>query len=585
MADSQNQDKVKGNLKYYDQRVNVELGLTNSDIRTKLKGPNGELIEKPIIYPDDKDNICIRVCNIEREVVQIDHPKATPEKPNIYNERKQEYIVKRLKNPVKSINGDEVRYLMPKNQGTYPLPSPKLIEKYEAKKKIKTLVLTEGYLKMFSLVKNDVDVFGLSSITHYRSKETNTLHPDIIKVIKSCSVENVIMLYDADCFDISEKALKEGKDLQKRPSAFYSSAKNIHKLLEDLNVRFYFAYVNGSSIVNSPKGIDDLFFEMLGKEKEITQELIGSTEVGKCISKFEVSSTNDLTRVFSIWSAGSFYKKYQNTIGTREFVYRDKHYYYDEELSELIRIIILNGRKVVFNNKLKFWAYKIDKDGNETNQAFFDYAKSYDFLEANGFFKIEKCDGTFTFVRPVGNILEEVSTQHIRDFIISFLKEYGDDIVLNMLFRGSNRYVGSTSLSNLATKNPRFIENSATSQYLFFKKCYWHITNKGITIKLYDSLNGIIWSDQIIEKEIELLPELELLSCKDVTTPDNYFNSEGEFLRGLFDTDGCVTHQKDKGYFYILIKISTKHKIFADDIKKSLDSLNIHSFICKNKNL
>ena len=550
MADNQMQDKVKGTTKYYDQRVNLELGLKSSDIRTKLKGANGELIEKPIIYPDDKDNICIRVYNIEREVIQIDHPKATPEKPSIYNDRKQEYIVKRLKNPIKSIDGDEVRYLMPKNHGTYPLPSPKLIEKYEAKKKIKTLVLTEGYLKMFSLVKNDVDVFGLSSITHYRSKETNTLHPDIIKVIKSCSVENVIMLYDADCFDISEKALEEGKDLQKRPLAFYSSAKNIHKLLEDLNVRFYFAYVNGSSIVNSPKGIDDLFFEMSGKEKEIAEELIGRSEVGKYISKFEVSSKNDLTSVFSIWSAGSFYKKYQNTIGIREFVYRDKHYYYDEELSELIRIIILNGRKVVFNNKLKFWAYKIDKDGNETNQAFFDYAKSYDFLEANGFFKIEKCDDTFTFVRLVGNILEEVSTQHIRDFIISFLKEYGDDIVLNMLFRGSNRYVGSTSLSNLATKKPKFIENSATSQYLFFKKQYWCITNNGISIKEYDALKGIIWSDQIIDQNIEVHPQLAGIIKKEVNATDGYFNSEGKFLEGLFETSHFYQFLTDTSKMY-----------------------------------
>jgi len=548
MADNQMQDKVKGNIKYYNQRVNLELGLKNSDIITKLKGANGELIEKPIIFPDDKDNICIRVCNIEREIVQIDHPKATPDKPNIYNERKQEYIVKRLKNPIKSIDGDELRYLMPKNHGTHPLPSPKLIEKYEAGKKIKTLVMTEGYLKMFSLVKNDVDVFGLSSITHYRSKETNTLHPDIIKVIQTCSVENVIMLYDADCFDISEKALEQGKDLQKRPLAFYSSAKNIHKLLEDLNVRFFFAYVNG--IVNSPKGIDDLFYEMPGKEKEITEELNSRSEVGKYISKFEVSSSGDLANVFSIWSADSFYKKYQNTICTEEFLYRDKHYVYDEDLSELIRIIKLNGRKVQFNNNLKFWAYKVDKDGNETNQAFFDYAKSYDFLEANGFFKIEKCDGTFAFVHLVGNILEEVSTQHIRDFIIGFLKKYGDDIVLNMLFRGSNRYVGSTSLSNLTTKKPKFIENSATSQYLFFNKHYWCITNNGISIKEYNALNGIVWSDQIINQDVDILPELTEIISREVKVPEDYFDVDGKFLGGLFDTSHFYQFLTDTSRMY-----------------------------------
>ena len=52
------------------------------------------------------------------------------------------------------------------------------------------------------------------------------------------------------------------------------------------------------------------------------------------------------------------------------------------------------------------------------------------------------------------------------------------------------------------------------------------------------------------------------------------------FIRGVFDTDGCITTQRDKGYKYILAKICTKHKTFADDLHHTLLSLNIPAFAC-----
>ena len=53
------------------------------------------------------------------------------------------------------------------------------------------------------------------------------------------------------------------------------------------------------------------------------------------------------------------------------------------------------------------------------------------------------------------------------------------------------------------------------------------------------------------------------------------------FLRGLFDTDGCITIQKFSKYQYILVKISTKHHDFAKQVKDSLAILDIPSFVTK----
>lgn len=53
------------------------------------------------------------------------------------------------------------------------------------------------------------------------------------------------------------------------------------------------------------------------------------------------------------------------------------------------------------------------------------------------------------------------------------------------------------------------------------------------------------------------------------------------FLRGIFDTDGCITIQKMGKYQYKLIKICTACKTFAEELKIALKSLEINSYICR----
>lgn len=56
------------------------------------------------------------------------------------------------------------------------------------------------------------------------------------------------------------------------------------------------------------------------------------------------------------------------------------------------------------------------------------------------------------------------------------------------------------------------------------------------------------------------------------------------FLRGLFDTDGCITVQNMGKYKYPIVKITTKHNSLAQDILNSLSRLNIPCYLTK-KNL
>lgn len=81
--------------------------------------------------------------------------------------------------------------------------------------------------------------------------------------------------------------------------------------------------------------------------------------------------------------------------------------------------------------------------------------------------------------------------------------------------------------------------------------------------------------------QIPYSPKKQLIIPDYIKYNQEYLKS---FLKGLFDTDGCIIIQKDGKYSYVLIKITTSIKMFADDIKSALNSLNINSYICIKSN-
>tara|TARA_Y100000310_G_scaffold146303_2_gene145619 strand:- start:3988 stop:4635 length:648 start_codon:yes stop_codon:yes gene_type:complete len=83
------------------------------------------------------------------------------------------------------------------------------------------------------------------------------------------------------------------------------------------------------------------------------------------------------------------------------------------------------------------------------------------------------------------------------------------------------------------------------------------------------------------ELKIPYSPKKELPIPKFIKSNKTYAQ---HFIRGIFDTDGCIVVQRDKGkYLYNLIKISTSIKSFADDIKLLLNELGLRCYICRDR--
>lgn len=327
---------------YFETRIYDELGLTDAQNTIKLKiedleaGTNPTVTHK-IFAEDAEGNIEITPYTIDRELFQYDHPNADPTKANINNSRRKVFKIVRLKTPEvftdKKGNEKVRKYNLPKGAGTLPFIPPGLLKKFEKKEKIITLSLTEGYFKAMAGDINGLDIVGLSSIQHYKEKETQMMYSGVLRIIKVCKVKNVIILYDGDARNISNKDLAAGRDLRRRPHGFISSALKVRELLKDSNVDIYYAEINSRKLnKGNPKGLDDLYQAYRDEAKEITKDLTSLSRPASFFQRENITfNTARLYQFFEMGTVENFYKFHSDAIKEREFMYSGTTYIFNQK--------------------------------------------------------------------------------------------------------------------------------------------------------------------------------------------------------------------------------------------------------------
>ena len=190
-----------------------------------------------------------------------------------------------------------------------------------------------------------MDVVGLGSITLFADSNTKELYPDIKKLINTCKVRKVVLLYDGDCLNISEKALEKKQDLAKRPKTFYNAVKNTRDLLVDFSkVRIEFAYIRSDNLFGNPKGLDDLLLADTYKKhtQDIIDDLISEDVNSRFFFRMNVrDQINRLKRQFALETVDAFYKRWEHKIGDGEFVFERMVYQYNATEDKVIRAMPL----------------------------------------------------------------------------------------------------------------------------------------------------------------------------------------------------------------------------------------------------
>lgn len=296
--------------------------------------PEPKRREIHVFEEDGAGNIKINFWNLNRQ--QFAYIKMGDGKMSDVNGKRVVWHQTRLKDPT----GD-MKYKIPEGQGNFPFLPPWLIQAWEKKETIETLFLTEGAFKAWLAGLHGAMIVGLTSITHYRDKETGRLHHDIERIINDCNVKNVVILWDGDCLNISEKQLYDKIDLSNRPYGFFNSAKTIKTLLEEMkrpegaeNLRVYFYHVKSDCFPEKPKGLDDLIIEArkAGKTADVLQEMHKVNQANNFFfEKWNITtSTNSLYQYFCLHNVDMFYHRHQALIKLHEFVFTKHIYRYDE---------------------------------------------------------------------------------------------------------------------------------------------------------------------------------------------------------------------------------------------------------------
>lgn len=133
--------------------------------------------------------------------------------------------------------------------------------------------------------------------------------------------------------------------------------------------------------------------------------------------------------------------------------------------------------------------------------------KFKEFLEQNGFIKIYPSGSqTSIFVKKESNIIENISTQIIKDFVLDYLLTNIDEF-------GTKPYdhmASNTSLFDekylllLNSVEVNFKKDTAECCYLYFRNCALEIKKNEINQIDYLDLDGFIWRKQIIDRDFNL---------------------------------------------------------------------------------
>lgn len=344
------------NVSYYDQRMKL-LGVNeknNTMDALYFDTGEGKNVMKPFqIFRKSELGIEIHVTTLAR--LPIIYAKEGSRHKN------QKFHITRLEKPVEK-KGQQMKYNIPPGAGTYPFFPPSVIEAFESKEEVHTLILTEGYFKAFKGAMHGLVIIGLSSITHLREKDSQSLYPDIKKFIVQKKVKRVIFLHDGDCMNITSKEIVDGIDLYKRPNGFFQSAAAFKRLLDDFKeVEKIYAHVLSDKFEGSPKGLDDLMIAFPKEANEIAQDLQTVSErESKYFFRenitFSLHRLHHYLRLNSVKEFYLFHIEKREELKGKEFIFNGTRYRWNEQKME-IEVVIPGAAQDYFRVGDQYFEY------------------------------------------------------------------------------------------------------------------------------------------------------------------------------------------------------------------------------------
>lgn len=308
------------NLSYCGSRLKE---LSISDEENHFIGvQNGDFRPIPnfVFFQGDKDdNIIINYLTADGNLVEYEDEEKNQGR-NI-----KAYSRTRLKDP----KPGQGKYKQPKGTENFPFFTPEAIRCFKKKSCTGgTLYIVEGEFKAFALSKIGLCAIGIGGIYNYSNKEKTKIHTDTAAFISTTQPKNIVILHDADALQL--KDFSEDKEATERPAQFCAALTRFFDYLKPIfQGDVYYQHISREA---GAKGIDDLLCLQSCDKDKCKAELLAvqKSHTGQYVDCEKITGEAQTKRYFGLTTAPTFYDRYKDDIGEREFTFHGSRYAMDD---------------------------------------------------------------------------------------------------------------------------------------------------------------------------------------------------------------------------------------------------------------
>ena len=258
-------------------RMLAESGLTYEDVTAKVyrTGDRQSIFEARTFRPGtvdeygnivDGDDVIIEYYDLDG--LPVIYQRKLPSRRKAASEPKEYYRV-RWQYPQEHLDkeGRPFKYKSPAGSGT-PIYIPERVRRmYKEKTQFTRLYIQEGEKKAEKASKHGIPSIAISGIQNLGQK--GALPEDLVKIIDTCGVTEVALIFDSDWNDLSQN-LRINKPVEQRPASFFAAARNFKEYMRMLKnrgilVEVFVGHVQKTE--SGDKGIDDLLANLLRSEE------------------------------------------------------------------------------------------------------------------------------------------------------------------------------------------------------------------------------------------------------------------------------------------------------------------------------
>lgn len=173
-------------------------------------------------------------------------------------------------------------------------------------------------------------------------------------------------------------------------------------------------------------------------------------------------------------------------------------------------------------NSEEFWSYSEKGSIKLAHNRFINYLANNNITK----FYPEGSDN-FIFIKKDKDFIREFDTPRIKDFVLNDLSERSE-VEAHNLMAGNNNFFSRETLNMIKTSQININKDTKNEAFVYYRNTAVKITKDKIELIPYDNIEGLIWEDQVIDRDFVYKEE-----------------SEGEFQKFMW----LISGQDKKRYY------------------------------------